>query len=53
METTLQIDLEAENKFILKQYRILLRSLKNHVTKQDKKNVRLAFDLLKQKRLGF
>jgi guanosine-3',5'-bis(diphosphate) 3'-pyrophosphohydrolase len=45
METTLQIDLEAENKFILKQYRILLRSLKNHVTKQDKKNVRLAFEL--------
>jgi len=45
METTLQIDLEAENKFILKQYRILLRSLRNHVTKQDKKNVRLAFEL--------
>ncbi len=45
MEPTLKIDLEAENKFILKQYRILLKSLKTNVTKQDKKNIRAAFEL--------
>ncbi|MFN8278551.1 MAG: bifunctional (p)ppGpp synthetase/guanosine-3',5'-bis(diphosphate) 3'-pyrophosphohydrolase [Chitinophagales bacterium] len=42
---SLSIDLEAEKKLILKHYRALLRSLRNTITAQDKKNIREAFDL--------
>ncbi|MFN8308490.1 MAG: bifunctional (p)ppGpp synthetase/guanosine-3',5'-bis(diphosphate) 3'-pyrophosphohydrolase [Chitinophagales bacterium] len=41
----LLVDLEAEKKVILKHYRSLLRSLRNSITVQDKKNIREAFDL--------
>lgn len=45
MEVKTEIDLEKENKLILKHYRILLRSLRDNITKQDKKNIREAFEL--------
>jgi GTP pyrophosphokinase len=40
-----QIDIEAENKLIVKQYRALLRSIKRTLTAQDRKKIREAFDL--------
>ncbi len=40
-----QIDIEAENKLIVKQYRALLRSIKRTLTSQDRKKIREAFDL--------
>lgn len=40
-----EINLEEEKKFILKKYRHLLRTLKNTISKQDKKNIREAFEL--------
>lgn len=45
MENAPVIDIVAENNGILKEYRGLLRSLKTGVTKQDKKNIRQAFEL--------
>ena len=40
-----QIDIVAENKLIVKQYRALLRSIKRTLTAQDRKKIREAFDL--------
>jgi GTP pyrophosphokinase len=37
-------DQAAENKEILKRYRSLLRSCKQHIDKTDRKQIRLAFD---------
>ena len=45
METTPSFDIEQENKLILKEYRALLRLLKNNISKHDKKNIREAFEL--------
>lgn len=39
------IDLEAEKKMILKEYRALLRSLRKNVTPVEKKMIREAFEL--------
>lgn len=38
-------DIANEKKLILKEYRALLRSLKQNITKQGKKNIREAFEL--------
>lgn len=39
------VDTDAENKEILKRYRALLRSCRRHdITKEEKKQIRLAFD---------
>ncbi|HEY0262825.1 MAG TPA: RelA/SpoT family protein [Chitinophagales bacterium] len=45
METSPVYDIENEKQEILKAYRALLRTLKDNVSKQDKKRVREAFDL--------
>ena len=45
METTPSFDIEQENKLILKEYRALLRLLRNNISKHDKKNIREAFEL--------
>ncbi len=45
MEAGKEIDLEAEKKMILKEYRGLLRSLRKNVSLQEKKMVRAAFEL--------
>jgi guanosine-3',5'-bis(diphosphate) 3'-pyrophosphohydrolase len=45
METVSGIDIESEKKMILKEYRSLLRSLRNSVTAQDKKRIRKAFEM--------
>jgi guanosine-3',5'-bis(diphosphate) 3'-pyrophosphohydrolase len=39
------IDLELENKAIAKEYRALLKGLKDRIKKGDKENLRLAFDM--------
>jgi GTP diphosphokinase / guanosine-3',5'-bis(diphosphate) 3'-diphosphatase len=39
------IDIEAENKIIAKEYRALLKGMKERLKKGDKANVRLAFDM--------
>src|SRR5437868_6821427 len=39
------IDLESQNKLILKHYRALLRTLRNNTTRQEKKMIREAFEL--------
>lgn len=45
METAPIYDIENEKQLILKAYRALLRSLKENISKQDKKRIREAFDL--------
>ncbi len=45
MDVAPVIDLEKENKEILKHYRALLRSLRNTISKQEKKVIREAFEL--------
>ena len=45
MEEAPVIDLESQNKLILKHYRALLRTLRDNTTRQDKKNIREAFEL--------
>jgi guanosine-3',5'-bis(diphosphate) 3'-pyrophosphohydrolase len=40
-----EIDIEAENKEIVKRYRHLLRSCKRTLEKGDKKTIREAFEL--------
>lgn len=43
--TTIVVDEESEKKRILKEYRGLLRSFKKHITPQEKKLIREAFEL--------
>jgi GTP pyrophosphokinase len=50
METAPVIDLENQNKLILKHYRALLRTLRDNTTRQDKKNIREAFELAMESR---
>jgi len=45
MEVTATTELDNNNKLILKHYRALLRTLRDNTTKQDKKNIREAFEL--------
>lgn len=45
MDTAPVMDLEAQNKLILKHYRALLRTLRNNTTRQEKKMIREAFEL--------
>ncbi len=45
MQTTISIDIAAENKDILKRYRALLRSLRSNETRQEKRFLRMAFDM--------
>jgi GTP diphosphokinase / guanosine-3',5'-bis(diphosphate) 3'-diphosphatase len=45
MDTAATIQSEQDNKLILKHYRALLRSLRKSATRQDKRNIREAFDL--------
>jgi GTP pyrophosphokinase len=42
---SLVIDIDNEKKFILKEYRALLRSLRKNVSPQEKKLIRQAFEL--------
>jgi guanosine-3',5'-bis(diphosphate) 3'-pyrophosphohydrolase len=45
MDTAPVMDLEAQNKLILKHYRALLRTLRHNTTRQEKKMIREAFEL--------
>ena len=45
MDISQVIDTENQNKLILKHYRALLRTLKDSTSRQDKKNIREAFEL--------
>ena len=45
MEIKEETELEKENKLILKHYRVLLRSLRDNVSRQEKKSIRQAFEL--------
>ncbi|MEZ5013123.1 MAG: bifunctional (p)ppGpp synthetase/guanosine-3',5'-bis(diphosphate) 3'-pyrophosphohydrolase [Chitinophagales bacterium] len=45
MDLIQPIDTEKERKLILKEYRNLLRSLKNNMTKAERKQIRLAFEM--------
>jgi len=45
MQTTVPIDIAAENKDILKRYRALLRSLRSNESRQEKRFLRMAFDM--------
>ena len=45
MEKAAPIDLEKEKKLILKEYRNLLRPLRNNMTQAERKQIRLAFEM--------
>lgn len=45
MEAVHQQTLESERKLILKEYRNLLRPLKNNMTNSERKQIRLAFEM--------
>lgn len=45
METVKTTDIEIERKLILKEYRNLLRPLKNSMTTSERKQIRLAFEM--------
>jgi GTP pyrophosphokinase len=45
MDISQVIDIENQNKLILKHYRALLRTLRHNTSRQDKKNIREAFEL--------
>jgi GTP pyrophosphokinase len=45
MEVAPVLDTDSQNKLILKHYRALLRTLRHNTTRQDKKNIREAFEL--------
>ncbi|MBC8046720.1 MAG: bifunctional (p)ppGpp synthetase/guanosine-3',5'-bis(diphosphate) 3'-pyrophosphohydrolase [Fimbriimonadaceae bacterium] len=45
METIHPLDIEIERKLILKEYRNLLRPLKDNMTNSDRKQIRLAFEM--------
>lgn len=45
MEKAAPIDLEKEKKLILKEYRNLLRPLRNNLTQAERKQIRLAFEM--------
>ena len=40
-----EIDIEVENKEIVKRYKALLRSCNDDITREDKKLIRKAFNL--------
>ena len=45
MEAAEPLDLEKEKKLILKEYKNLLRGLRNNMTGAERKQIRLAFEM--------